>query len=397
MLAALSTLPVTRLTLTDALGAIVASDLTAHLDLPPFDNAAVDGYAVCAQDVARASVQTPAVLKVVGLRLAGDGRPLAVEPGVTAKVMTGAPLPSGADAMVMVEDAEAVAGEADMVALKRAVQPGAGVRSAGSDIARGALVMRRGTALRPAHLGVLASLGLSQVDVYKRPRVGVMSTGDELAPAGSVLSPGQIHDSNRVLLAALVRAAGFEAIDLGCIPDDRARIEEALRLGAATCDSIVCSGGVSMGDVDLVRAVLADIGDLQWMQLAIKPAKPFAFAMLDGIPVFGLPGNPVSSLVSFHLLALPGLRLMAGHEEPNPEVRRGVAAGPFRRKRDGKDHYVRATCALDEAGRTLLTPLARQGSHQLLSSADADVLAVVPDGDGRDAGEQMEFIELVGG
>jgi molybdenum cofactor synthesis domain-containing protein len=406
VLARLGPLPVVSVPLGEAVGAVVGVDVVAPLDLPPFDNAAVDGFAVRHLDVATASEAAPVVLPVVATRLAGDGRPARVEPGTCVRVMTGAPMPAGADAMVMVEDSRAVEvaggagaapapdGSASHVALSRAVPVGAGVRSAGSDVRRGAVVAAAGAVVGPALVGVLASLGADSVAVHRRPRVGVLSTGDELVPAGQPLGPGQIHDSNRYLLLALVAAAGAEAIDLGCAPDDRGAITEGTRKGVGECDAVLTSGGVSMGDVDLVRVVLDELGDMRWMQIAIKPAKPFAFGVVDETPVFGLPGNPVSSLVSFHVLALPGLRLLAGHPQPVPPPSTAVAGEAMRRRADGKDHLVRVTSQTDEAGRRVVRPVAAQGSHQLVASVAADALVVLPDGPGCAAGELVEVIDL---
>lgn len=407
VLGALAPLPVVSVALGDAVGAVVATDVLAPFDLPPFDNVAVDGFAVRHVDVAAASAATPVVLPVVATRLAGDGRPARVEPGTCVRAMTGAPLPVGADAMVMVEDASPAAapdepgvvaarGTADAthVALSRAVPVGAGVRPAGSDVPGGAVVAPAGTVIGPALIGVLASLGAATVAVHRRPRVGVLSTGDELVAAGQPLGPGQIHDSNRRLLLALVSAAGAEAVDLGCVPDDRAAITDRIQRGVGGCDAVLTSGGVSMGDVDLVRVVLDDLGDMRWMQIAIKPAKPFAFGVVDGTPVFGLPGNPVSSLVSFHVLALPGLRLLAGHPQPVPPTTRAVAGAAMTRRADGKVHLVRVTSRIDEAGRRVVTPVAAQGSHQLVASASADALVVLPDGTGCAAGDLVEVIDL---
>lgn len=407
VLGALVSLPVIEVPLDDSLGAVVAGEVVAPFDLPPFDNAAVDGFAVRHEDVATASAATPVVLPVVATRLAGDGRPARVEPGTCVRIMTGAPVPEGADAMVMVEDASAADGpddrggaaatgtaDATHVALTRAVPAGAGVRRAGSDVPRGAVVAAAGTVIGPALIGVLASLGAATVTVHRRPRVGVLSTGDELVPAGQPLGPGQIHDSNRRLLLALVTAAGAEAVDLGCVPDDRAAVTDGIRRGVSDCDAVLTSGGVSMGDVDLVRVVLDELGDMRWMQIAIKPAKPFAFGVVDGTPVFGLPGNPVSSLVSFHVLALPGLRLLAGHPRPVPPTSTAVAGATMTRRADGKVHLVRVTSRTDEAGRRVVLPVAAQGSHQLVASVSADALVLLPDGGGCAAGDLLEVIDL---
>ena len=225
--------------------------------------------------------------------------------------MTGAPMPAGADAVVMVEETDRVGDE--RVLVKAAVAPGQAVRAAGDDVQPGDLLFTPGTVVRPAVLGVLASVNAREVSVHPRARVAVLSTGDELIEDGGPLRPGQIRESNRRMLAGLLRETGCEVVDFGTVRDDEAALEVVLREAAGECDAIVTSGGVSMGDYDVVKAVLGRIADMRWMQIAIKPAKPFAFGTIGGTPIFGLPGNPVSSLVSFEMLARPALRRMMGH------------------------------------------------------------------------------------
>src|SRR5262245_41592758 len=229
--------------------------------------------------------------------------------------MTGAPLPPGAEAVVMVEDTEALDG-GHRVRIGRSVSVGDAVRHAGDDVHRGDLLFPAGTEIRPAVLGVLASVGIVSVPVVPRAQVGALSTGDELIEDGAPLAPGQIRESNRTMLLGALAQAGCVPIDLGLVRDDEDALEAALTEAATRCDAIVTSGGVSMGDFDIVKAVLDRLAAMRWMQIAIKPAKPFAFGLLAGpehpVPVFGLPGNPVSSLVSFELLARPALRQMMG-------------------------------------------------------------------------------------
>ena len=308
--------------------------------------------------------------------------------------MTGAPVPQGADAIVMVEDSELVGD--GVVRLATAVGAGQHVRPAGDDLPAAAVAIPVGTVLRPAHVGLLATVGRAKVTVRRRPRVGVISTGDELVDDGSALRRGQIRDSNRAMLLALVARAGFDGVDLGLVRDDEAAIEAALLSAAQDCDAVVTSGGVSMGDYDYVKAVLDRIGDMRWMQVAIKPAKPFAFGVIGSTPVFGLPGNPVSSLVSFELFAHTGLRAMAGWTDPHPPRIAAVAGADMRRRADGKTHFVRVV--LESAGEDgtagRVWPTGGQGSHQLAASAAADGLALLPDGDGLAAGEPVAVIPL---
>jgi molybdenum cofactor synthesis domain-containing protein len=270
------------------------------------------------------------------------------------------------------------------------------VRRAGDDLRAGDAVFASGDVLSPGHLGVLAGIGAVDVLVHPRPRVGALSTGDELVPAGQPVGPGQIRDSNRLALLALLEADGFEAVDLGLVRDDEVAITAALEAGAARCDAVLTSGGVSMGDIDLVRVVLDRIGDMRWMQIAIKPAKPFAFGVVGerGTPVFGLPGNPVSSLVSYELLARPALRAMAGHRAVHRRAARAVAGEPLRRHPDGKVHFVRVLAERDADDRLVVRSAGGQGSHHLTAMARADGLAVVPDGDGVPEGGEVGVLLL---
>jgi molybdenum cofactor synthesis domain-containing protein len=234
------------------------------------------------------------------------------------------------------------------------------------------------------------------VPVYPRPRVGVLSTGDELVDGPVDLRPGQIRDSNRHTLLALVRLAGCEPVDLGLARDDEAVITSVIESGGASCDALVTSGGVSVGDFDYVKAVLDRLGRMQWMQVAIKPAKPLAFGTVGDVPVFGLPGNPVSSMVSFELFARPGLRQLMGFP-PESAVRRpvrGVAGAALRRRPDGKTHFVRVVASTGDDGRYRVVSSGGQASNLLRAMALANALAIVPDGDGVDAGADVDVLVL---
>ncbi|MEO6503199.1 MAG: gephyrin-like molybdotransferase Glp [Jatrophihabitantaceae bacterium] len=383
----------------EADGCVLAADVIAPANVPPFDNSSVDGYAVRAPDIAGAAQGSPVRLHVLGSVLAGSvaGRPVGT--GQAWKVMTGAPLPEGADAVVMVEKTSASRTErlgaaGDLVEVLSAVAPGAGVRRAGSDVRAGELVLAAGTVLRPAHLGVLASVGAGQVQGYRRLRVGVLVTGDELVTAGAELRPGQIYESIRAMLLAMLVRANCEPVDLGMAGDDVASLGERLTSAVARCDAVLTSGGVSMGDSDPVRAVLDRFGGLNWLQVAIRPAKPFAFGVLPGpagpVPVLGLPGNPVSALVSFELLARPALRQMMGHSDPYGCVVLGIADAPLSRPHgDGRTAYLRVSCRFEPDGRLHVRPVAGQDSHQLSASAAATGLAEVSDGRRVEAGDEL--------
>ncbi|MEY2524528.1 MAG: molybdopterin molybdotransferase [Ilumatobacteraceae bacterium] len=363
----------------DAVGAVLADDVVAAEDVPPFANSAVDGYAVRSADVAAA----PTRLRVVAEVAAGWSTDRVVESGEAIRIMTGAPMPAGADASVMVEDTER---DLDDVVVNKAVSKGDSIRGVGEDVRVGTELFSAGTVVRPAVAGVLASINARRVRVVRTPRVAVLSTGDELINDGSALRPGQIRESNKTMLLPLVTEAGCEAIDLGVVRDDEAALEAVLRDAAASYDAIVTSGGVSMGEYDVVKAVLSRIADMRWMQIAIKPAKPFAFGLIASgdkrTPVFGLPGNPVSSMVSFELFARPALRKMRGHSVLDRTTVLAIADDGLPRRPDGKTHYMRVFGAFGADGRYHISSVGAQGSHQLAATSLADAIAIVPDGDG---------------
>ena len=373
-----------------AVGCVLAEDVIAPEDVPPFANSALDGYAVLASDVAEVPVDLPVVAEIAAG--AAADRPLSA--GEAIRIMTGAPMPPGADAIVLVERTERL-DDGARVRIHESVRSGQAVRAAGDDIRSGTTVFTAGTLIRPAVAGVLASVNARSLSVVPKVRVAVLSTGDELIDDGSPLGPGQIRESNKTMLLALVDEAGAVAVDFGVIRDDEATLETVLRHAADTCDTIVTSGGVSMGDYDVVKAVLSRIADMQWMEVAIKPAKPFAFGRLVNsagrtVPVFGLPGNPVSSLVSFELLARPALRRMMGHPEPLMRQRLlAIADAPLRRNTDGKVHYQRVHGHFGDDGRYHVSAGGPQGSHQLAASAVASALAELADGDGAAIGDEV--------
>ncbi len=381
-------LPTVRLPLVAALGHVTAGAVVAAEAVPAFDNTAMDGFAVRSVDTAAA----PVTLEVVGTLAAGGVPTAPVGAGQAIRIMTGAPIPPGADAVIMVERTRALDG-GDRVVAEVSVPVGNHVRTAGEDLEVGKVVFEPGEVLQPAHLGVLAGLGIHAVEVVRRPRVGVMSTGDELVDSSEPLSLGQVRDSNRYSLLSLVCQAGLEGVDLGMVRDDPETIRATIARGVETCDAVLTSGGVSMGDYDCVKVVLDEMGDMSWMQVAIKPAKPFAFGVVDGTPVFGLPGNTVSSMVSFELLARPALRRMMGHTQLHRPRVRATAAAPLRRRPDGKIHFARVVWAYGDKGYEVQSA-GGQGSHQLSSLAAANGLAVLPDGQGAAVGDAVDLIRL---
>jgi len=374
----------------EALGLVLAEQIVSDEAIPPFANTAMDGFAVRSVDV----VDAPCDLTIVGTVAAGPAPDVVVGPGEAARIMTGAVIPEGADAIIMVELTSAVD---ETVTVQQPVPVGNHIRSAGDDIESGDVVFEAGTVLTAGHLGVLCSLGRREVLAHPRARVGVFSTGDELVDEDRDLRPGEIRDSNRRTLLSLVALSGAEPIDLGLVRDDEDAIEAALRSGAGSCDALITSGGVSMGDFDFVKAVLSRIGDMRWMQIAIKPAKPFAFGTVDGTPIFGLPGNPVSSMVSFELFARPGLRSMMGHDAPLRPAIAAVADEDLLRRPDGKTHFLRTIAEVQPDGRLHVRSAGGQGSHMLWAMAKSNALAVVPDGDGVERGGDVDVLLLDGG
>ncbi|MEI2654712.1 MAG: gephyrin-like molybdotransferase Glp [Microthrixaceae bacterium] len=375
-----------------AAGLVLAEDVTASRPVPPFANTAMDGIAVHAADTHHG-----AVLRLVGTVAAGDSGAIEVGRGQAVRIMTGAPVPPGADAVVMVELCTFEGSGADeTVTVASDVPVGNHIRPVGDDIAAGSVVLSAGSLISPGAIALLRTVGRGTVRAHPRPRVGVMSTGDELVEPPAELGPGQIYDSNRAALVALVAGSGFEPVDLGLIPDDERAIERALRDGAARCDAVLSSGGVSMGDFDFVKTVLDRVGDMAWMQIAIKPAKPFAFGTIDtggrSVPVFGLPGNPVSSMVSFELFARPGLRRMAGHTSVDRPTMTVLAGEDFTRRTDGKTHFARVVVSAGEGDRYVARSAGGQGSHHLAAMAHANGLAVIEDGDGVAAGDLVDVL-----
>jgi molybdopterin molybdotransferase len=379
--------------LAESRGLVLAQEVASSEPIPPFANTAMDGFAIRAVDSEGASPDAPRRVPVVGTVAAGSVASRPLQAGEAMRIMTGAPIPDGADAIIMVELTRAVGEDVELLAQ---VPVGNHVRPAGDDLSPGVVIFEPGVTITPGHIGVLASVGLEAVLVHPRPRVGVFSTGDELVSGPQPLAPGQIRDSNRPTLLSLLEEAGFVGVDLGSLPDDEAEIEAALRAAVGRVDALLTSGGVSMGDFDFVKQVLSKLGELNWMQIAIKPAKPLAFGLLLGTPIFGLPGNPVSSMVSFELFARPALRRMMGRSDTERPTVLALADEPLLRSPDGKVHFNRVVVAQQPDGAWRVRSAGGQGSHQLSAMATANGLAVLPDGDGIPAGGRVTVIRLDG-
>jgi molybdopterin molybdotransferase len=388
VLAALDLLPTQRVDLAEARGLVLAEPVVAGHDLPPFANSAMDGYAVIAADVAGAPVELPVLEDIA----AGSVPSQPVTQGTSIKIMTGAPIPIGADAVVPVEDTEPGTGT---VRILVSVPVGESVRPAGDDVPKGTVVLEAGERLTPARLGVCASLGYHRPLVRRRPRVAIMSTGDEVvSPETETLEPGKIRDANRFTLLGALEELGAEVLDFGIVGDDRDQLQQRLAAAAEAGDVVATSGGVSMGEYDVVKHLLTEMGSVEFWKVAMKPAKPFGFGHVAGKPFFGLPGNPVSVAVAFEQYLRPGLLHMMGatrlfrprikavmeqdvHTDPQKIVFLRVNLTP------GDDGIMRARLS------------GGQGSNILTALAAADAFAAIPVGTAGVTAGSMVDVEMM--
>jgi len=373
--AAITPLAPRELSLADAEGATAAADITAGYALPPFDNSAMDGFAVVAADLAGASAERPVTLPVAGEVPAGDTREHRLEPGRVLRIMTGAPLPAGADAVVQVE---LTSGGDGQVTFRAPVEPGAAIRLAGGDVRPGDLLLAAGTRIGPVELGLLAAAGHATVPARPRPRVAVIATGNELAEPGTPLAHGQIWESNSIMLAAAARAAGADASRPAAVPDDTAKVLAMIEAELGHADLLITSGGVSMGgEHDVVKAALLELGEVRFRKVAMQPGMPQGFGLLGGgrTPILTLPGNPVSAYISYLLFGRTALNALRGGSAAGPAPARIALAGPVRSP-GGKRSFLRGVLSAD---RTSVSPLTGQASHQLATLAKADALIIVPE------------------
>ncbi len=371
-----------EVTLSDAAGRIVAVDAVAQVDLPPFASSAMDGFAVRAADV-------PGGLSVVERIAAGRPAARQLASGEAMGIATGGVVPVGADAVAPIE---VVVESANRIEIPDPIEPGANVRPRGGDIRAGEVVVPRGTRLGPAQLGALAAAGIPQVACARRPRVAVLTTGTELRAPGEPLGPGEVYEANGVILEAQLRDAGAVVDRLGAVADDETAHRAAIAHGLEA-DVLVTSGGVSVGPHDLVRRVAAELGvDEVFWRVAVQPGKPVSFGVRGGTLVFGLPGNPVSSLVGFELLVRPAVLALQG-AAPGPDYRPGRLAAPVRRN-EARDQLVRARAVADGEA-VVLEPLRGQESHMIARAVGADALVHVPRGNGElAAGAPVRYLEL---
>ncbi|MDH5503039.1 MAG: molybdopterin molybdotransferase MoeA [Acidimicrobiia bacterium] len=389
VLSAVELLPIVDVDLDDSRRLALATAVVAKENVPPFTNSAMDGFAVQAADTATSPVELRVLEDVAAGHVAGGS----VRPGTAIKIMTGAPLPEGADAVVRVEDTEP-AGE--MVSIKVAVGVGTAVRHAGGDVRSGTQVFPPGETITPAHMAVLASLGVARPVVHRRVVVAVLSTGDEVvAVDGGALQPSQIRDTNRPLLKALLAELGAEVIDLGIVGDDAAEMRRRIERGAADADAVITSGGVSMGEYDLVKQILTEIGSVEFWKVAMQPAKPFAFGFVSGTPLFGLPGNPVSVMVAFEQFARPALLKMMGHRALfRPRVSGTLIGGVSTDPEKTVFSRVVATQVPTNRGAWEARLVGEQSSNVLSALALGNAFAVVPRGQADVADGGLTSLEM---
>ena len=388
--------------LLETLGHVLAENISSPLDLPPLANSGMDGYAVRGDDVANASSDRPQQLKVIGLVAAGQLPAQKVVPGTAVRIMTGAPVPDGADTVIPFEETDEVqrreAGlPLEEVAIMADLPHGSNVRPAGEDVGRGQLVLEAGTLVRPAEVGVMASLGMEKVKVIRSPVVSILATGDELVPMGTSLGGGKIYDSNSFAVAASIIACGGIPKPLGIAKDDLSDLHRKLE-ATADSDLVITSAGVSKGDYDIVKDVLTQRGDINFWSVRMRPAKPLAFGHLQSqngktVPLLGLPGNPVSAMVAFEMFARPAIRAMLGRSRlPRPMVE-GVLTGPIHNG-DGRRVYARVEVSWRN-GTYYAIPTGPQGSNILTSMSRANGLAICPENlSSKRAGERVQIIML---
>ena len=377
-------LPCERVRLDEAAGRVLAEDATAVVDLPPFPSSAMDGFAVRSED-------TPGTLPVAARIAAGRPAPRELRPGEAMAIATGGVVPDGADAVIPIEY---VVDHDNDVEIPKPVTPGDNVRLRGGDLRAGDTVVACGVALGPAQLGALAAAGVADVTCAARPRASIITTGTELRPAGEQLGPGEVYEANGLILATQLRSAGALPERLAVVADDEDAHREALALGLES-DLLVTSGGVSVGPHDLVRRIEAELGveEVFW-RVAVKPGKPVSFGVRDSTLVFGLPGNPVSSLVGFELFVRPAVLALQGRDDPLPRFEPGRLAAALRQN-GARDQLVRARTRAGEDGTVVLEPLVGQESHMIARAAAADALVLLPRGEGEvPAGAPVRYLRL---
>ena len=362
-----------KVALRTALGRILAQDVASPLDVPGHTNSAMDGYALKGADLDR-GIQ---LFDCIGTAYAG--KPFNVENKAEQciRIMTGAPMPAGTDTIIMQEQAETLT-DGKIRILGDAHRTGQNVRQAGEDIARGSVILTAGHPIRPADLGVLASLGIGEIMVKRRPRVAFFSTGDELRSLGEVLQEGEIYDSNRYSLYGMLTRLGVEVLDLGVVPDDPAAVRDAFHMAAEMADAVITSGGVSVGEADYIKAVLEEFGTIKFWKIAMKPGRPLTFGHLGNSIFFGLPGNPVAVMVTFYQFVQPAIAYLAGCEPHTPFILQARCTQSLH-KRPGRTEFLRGVLKQSTEGELQVAVTGRQGSGILSSMSQANCFIVLPE------------------
>jgi len=374
-----------NVTIREAAGHILANDVTSPLNVPPFINSAMDGYAIHSADIPQSGEQ---ILKVIGKSFAGAPFNGKVNAGECIRIMTGAVVPDGADTVVMQEHAEVSGDQIKINSEHKATQ---NVRNPGDDFFAGDIIIKAGERLSPAKLGLLASVGVTEFNVIRKPIVAFFSTGDELKGVGQILAPGDIYDSNRYILFGMLEKMGVDCIDMGVVADIKEEIEETLQEAANIADLVITSGGASVGEADFIKIILDEIGEVGFWKIAMKPGKPLAFGHINNTVFFGLPGNPVSAMATFYQFVQPSLKLLAGETIDEP-IRLIAKCTNKIKKRPGRKDFQRGIMSNDENGQLIVNTTGIQGSHMLSSMAKANCFIVLD----RDAGniEVGEMVEV---
>lgn len=379
-----------RVALRDGLDRVLGETVRAPQDVPLCTNSAMDGYALAGGDLPAEGTRE---VECIGDAFAGHPFTGRVYSGQCVRIMTGAPMPEGTDTVVMQEQARAEGGR---ISIGNRHRPGQNVRQAGEDIARGEPVLGPGRTLTPADLGLLASVGVAEIAVRRRPRVAFFSTGDELRSVGQPLGAGDVYDSNRYTLFGMLRRAGVQVSDLGVVPDEPAALESALRQAAVGADAVITSGGVSVGEADYVKGLLERLGEPYFWKIAMKPGRPLTFGRVGDAWFFGLPGNPVAVMVTFYQFVLPALsKLATGHEQP-PLLFDAVSESDLR-KRPGRTEFLRGILGRTADGRLTVRTTGKQGSGVLRSMSLADCFIVLPDASGDVQAGQLVTVQPFAG
>lgn len=372
-----------NVTIREAAGHILAEDVTSPLNVPPFINSAMDGYAVNSKDIPQSGEKA---LKVIGKSFAGGPFEGKVNLGEAVRIMTGAIVPEGTDTVVMQEHAEL---DGDNIKIGNEHKAKQNVRNPGDDFFKGDTIIKAGERLSPAKLGLLASVGVTEFKVIRKPVVAFFSTGDELKGVGQTLAPGDIYDSNRYILFGMLQKMGVECIDMGVVPDIKEEIELTLKEAANIADMVITSGGASVGEADFIKLILDEIGQVGFWKIAMKPGKPLAFGHINDVLFFGLPGNPVSAMATFYQFVQPSLRLLEGETLSEP-VRLQAKCINKLKKRPGRKDFQRGIMSSDKNGQLIVDTTGIQGSHMLSSMAKANCFIVLE----REAGD-VEVGEMV--